>query len=321
MEKIGGLFQFSADKGIVIPDTQDVKARITEALSAIFGQTVSTDETTPMGRFIEAITMLFVNVCGVNAQNANGLNPKYATGIWLDAIGGIFGLSRATGENDNSFRKRILNSQSRGSGYTESIWNAVSAVDGVTSVNVYENGNADPYTFHNGFTVDAHSVFVCVAGGTDADVARAIYSAKSAGCAYHDLSNMDAEHKKSVNINDNITGSTTPVVFYRPIERSVKIETVVDPYDYTGTNLTGDVSNAIMNYLSGHSQDSVITEDGIVSAIAESGLGVRCKSLSLYINNPATAGGFLSADEGKITLAPYEAIIPTSESNTILIEL
>lgn len=318
MEKIDGLFQFSADKGIVIPDTQDVKARITDALSAIFGQTVSTDETTPMGRFIEAITMLFVNVCGVNAQNANGLNPKYATGVWLDAIGGLFGVARSSGENDNSFRKRILNSQSRGYGYTESIWNAVSAVPEVTSVNVYENGNADPYTFHNGFTVDAHSVFVCVAGGNDTDVARAIYSAKSAGCAYH---NLNLATKKSVDINDSITGSTTPVVFYRPIERSVKIETVVDPYDYTGTNLTYDVSNVITNYLSRRSQDSVITEDEIVSAIAASGLGVRCKSLSLYINNPTASGGFLPADDGKITLAPYEAIIPTSSNNEIVIEL
>jgi hypothetical protein len=186
---------------------------------------------------------------------------------------------------------------------------------------VYENGEADPYSFHNGFTVDAHSVFVCVAGGDDTEVARAIYSTKSAGCAYHNLSNMDAEHRKSVNINDAITGSTTPVVFYRPIERSVKIETVVDPYDYTGTNLTDDVRNVIMNYLSRHSQDSVITEDEIVSAIAVSGLGVRCKSLSLYINNPAAENGFSLAVDGTINIMPYEAIIPTSESNIILIEL
>lgn len=321
MEKIDKLFNFSVEKGIVIPDTQDVKARITEALSAVFGQTVSTDETTPMGRFIEAITMLFVNVCGVNAQNANGLNPKYATDVWLDAVGGIFGLSRAVGESDNSFRTRVLNSQSRGSGYTESIWNAVSAVPGVTSVNVYENGEADPYKFHNGFTVDAHSIFVCVAGGDDTDVAKAIYSAKSAGCAYHNIPNLNKDYKKSVDINDEITGYTTPVVFYRTIERSVKIETVVDPYDYTGTNLTEDVRNIIMDYLAKHSQDSVITEDEIVSAIAESGLGVRCKSLSLYINNLVASGGFLPADDGKITIAPYEAILPESQNNKIVVEL
>ena len=69
------LYEYASQTGIVIPQTSDIKQLIVDAFERIFGADVSTSDETPMGRFIEALTMLFVNVLGVNAQNANFLNP------------------------------------------------------------------------------------------------------------------------------------------------------------------------------------------------------------------------------------------------------
>ena len=74
------LYDYSGDTGTVIPQTSDIKQMVVSAFNTIFGASVSTDDETPMGRFIEALTMLIINVLGVNAQNANMLNPRLAAG-------------------------------------------------------------------------------------------------------------------------------------------------------------------------------------------------------------------------------------------------
>ena len=184
------LYEYSTPGGVVIPQTSSVKSMVETAFDTVFGAEVSRDPTTPMGRFIEAITMLIVNVLGVNAQNANMLNPKYAVGNALDSIGAIFGIVRPLGMSDAEYRKMILNGQSRGRGFAESIERAVLEVEGVTSVVVLNNGLADPSVEPAGepysILVEPHSVAISVrSNGSDTTlnaVAAAIDGAISLGC-------------------------------------------------------------------------------------------------------------------------------------------
>lgn len=82
-------------------------------------------------------------------------------------------------ESDAALRTRRKRSTSiSSSGYTDSIEAAVLALSGVTACICTENvtGSVDA----NG--TPAHSIWVIVEGGTDADIAAAIYAKRSAGC-------------------------------------------------------------------------------------------------------------------------------------------
>lgn len=96
------LYDFSADTGIVIPDTDDVREGIvtdfkgdgTANNPGIFGPNCDTSEETHIGRFIDEITELVVQTTGINAQNANQFNLNFATGTFLDNHGAAIGVPR-----------------------------------------------------------------------------------------------------------------------------------------------------------------------------------------------------------------------------------
>lgn len=88
------LYEFVSKSGIAIPDTSTLKTRVEQMMYTIFGVDLDVTAETPMGRLIEAITMLMAQTLGVNAQNANQLNIYQSTGAYLDAIGSLFGVVR-----------------------------------------------------------------------------------------------------------------------------------------------------------------------------------------------------------------------------------
>lgn len=88
------LFGFDSSTGQIIPQTSTVKANIESLMNAIFDQTLSLDAETPAGRLVEAWTMMITRFCAVTATYANQINPQYATGQMLDAIGALFSIER-----------------------------------------------------------------------------------------------------------------------------------------------------------------------------------------------------------------------------------
>jgi hypothetical protein len=314
------LYSFSTSKGIVIPDTGAVKLEVERTFKENLGANLDVSQYTPAGRMIEALTVLFVNILGVNAQNANSLNPNRANGTWLDAIGMLFGIVRLTGESDYLYRNRILNSHSRGSGYVQSIWNAVGNVDGVTSVCVLENGFADPLVLpdaDNGIAIDPHSIFVCVNGGNDEDVARAIYSTKSAGCAYHNETALPPENKVSVILTDEPTNTATQVIFYRPIRRYVRFFATIRSDAYTGVDIIGDTKRVISEFMSKHDANSVVTKADLITAIGGAGLGLVCTNMVIEVSENGDI--WFVPDGEQLTLRPYQFVIVSEESTEVIL--
>lgn len=88
------LFGFDSTTGQIIPQTSDVKTNIESLMNAIFDQTLSLDAETPAGRLVEAWTMMITRFCAVTATYANQINPQYATGQMLDALGALFSIER-----------------------------------------------------------------------------------------------------------------------------------------------------------------------------------------------------------------------------------
>lgn len=69
-------------------------------------------------------------------------------------------------------------------GILGSIQGAVLAVNNVLDAYTTENDTGSPVV-KGGVTLDPHSLYVAVAGGTDDDVAHAIWTKKAPGCAYN----------------------------------------------------------------------------------------------------------------------------------------
>ena len=272
------LYDYASQTGIVIPQTSDIKQLIVDAFERIFGADVSTSDETPMGRFIEALTMLFVNVLGVNAQNANFLNPQIALGNALDNIGAIFGINRLLGEGDESFRARILSGQSRGRGFAESIVQAISQVSGVTSAVVLNNGYADPAMSPTGeawaVQVSPHSACICVRGGSDADIAEAIRKTISLGCGM--TSNDDANAGSETTVGD--------ITFYRPsndITSSLSFVASILPNGYNGEDMLADTESAMRSILSEYNRPCSIVASEIQKRITDFGIGIICTGVSI----------------------------------------
>lgn len=286
----GSLYDYSSSKGIVIPQTSDIKAKVIEAFNLIFGASICTDENTPTGRLIEAITLLFVNVVGVNAENASFLNPNVAVGAALDNLGGIFGISRGS-QNDYDYRRSILASQASRSGFAESVRNAILATstedNPITRVSILNNGEADPAVLPNttsGVAVEPHSLLICVGGGDADKIATAINSSISAGCAMIQMG-FSAENTVTRTITDTTTGTVSNITFYLPTEIDITFTVALSTNDYSGANAIEDAIGAIKDYLGKNGFASVITEANIATAIATSGTGLVASSVKIEVDN------------------------------------
>ena len=313
MADFGELYGYDSNSGTttVIPDTLAVRAKWETVFKNIFQDSdLAVDESSAIGRLIEAITMLSVDVLGINAQNASAINPNVSPGQCLDAIGKMFGHNRLAGESDASYRARLLQGQSGLQGFSQSVRSAISRVSGVTAMCVLENNKGENSVVPNntyGITLPPHSIFVCVAGGTDNAVADAIYRSKSAGCAY----TMSSEYgtPTTVTISDEASGSETNVTFYRPTQKTVDVSVTVDIANYTGANIESSVHASIEKIIASRSMNSYITPTLVASAISSDGSGAYCTSASI-------SSGGQSSD--LIPARPYEQLIVGNITITVL---
>lgn len=309
MTDFGSIYTLSLKNGTVIPETNAVKSTLETAFKEIFGSDLCVDAETPMGRLIEALTLLFVNVIGVNAQNANSFNPSQAIGSYLDSLGAMFGVPRLIDESDALYRKRLLESQSRGSGFAQAIRQAISNVEGVDAVCVLENGHADPQNLPNaihGISVPGHSIFVCVNGGEDSDVARAIYNTKSAGCGYEATDEFGTLVEET--IEDELSGSQNSVYFHRPVQLPVRFQVRVSDFQYTGSSIETSTADAIRAYIKDHSMNTTVTATEIAAAIGSDKSGIICKSVTMKIE---------AQTMNEITALPYQHINITDIEVTV----
>lgn len=310
----GSLYDYQLKNGIVLPQVTTVKAKVEDAFHEIFGADFSVAEETPQGRLIEAIALLFADVLRVNAQNANSFNINQAVGAYLDNLGEVYNVPRNTDEGDAAYRKRILLSASRGTGYASSIRNAIGnvivdddtgATIGANNVVVLDNGLEDPSALPqaedgsalpHSIPVAPHSVLISVlsggADGENAKIAAAIRSTKSAGCGYTTSADagtlttvyLTADGKEAASSSD----ATFTARFFRPAKRSVKMAVTVIDSAYTGADVLSDTAAAIKEELDSRHMNDTITKAEIAAAIASVGKGIVCTAVEIEIADVAT---------------------------------
>jgi hypothetical protein len=151
----------------------------------------------------------------------------------------ILGLAALSDADIRTLRNNTLGLQ--GIGLNVAIQSLLYAVPGVSSLAYLENIASTTQTI-DGISLVAHSIWACVEGGLDLDVATALFNGKSMGANWNGVT--------SVNVTDPTSGQVYPVLFDRPTGVPVFIRatirantTILDP--------ATTIANAILAYTSG----------------------------------------------------------------------
>lgn len=174
-----------------------------------------------------------------------------ASGTLTQIVDGVLGLETVTNPgngtvgtaqaSDNATRKlrnNILANQ--GTSTPAAIKAALYQVPGFLALGFSENYTDSPIT-DRGVTVLAHSIYACVLGGADADVAKALLSKKSGGCNWTGT--------VTTPVVDPVSGQTYNVSYDRPTQLGTKVEVTVRRPGLTDP--TPAIQNAVVAYYAG----------------------------------------------------------------------
>lgn len=152
---------------------------------------------------------------------------------------GIVGYDK---ETDNAFRARITANwfNIRGRGALGAIIDNMAQLPGVISVLGRENPSNTDLVIDD-ITLPEHSVYVCVAGGSNADIAQMMYNQKTIGA--NSVGNTE------VVWYDATTGLTNRYHIQRPTEVALAIKVNYASNYFTPANIEALIQNAIMSYI------------------------------------------------------------------------
>ena len=121
----------------------------------------------------------------------------------------------------------------------EAIVSRIMSIPEVRSMSFRENTAATTQTI-DGISMIAHSVYACVEGGSDADVANALYETKTAGAGFNGA--------QSIVVSDQYSGQNSTVKFDRPTQIPILVRVSVKATPLDAQTIVRD---AIMNYVNG----------------------------------------------------------------------
>jgi hypothetical protein len=208
--------------------------------------TIQGTVTIPSGGSIDG--QFACNAVGPIACPAGSLNAIFrAIPGWdtvLNAADGVLGTDT---ESRAQFEARRFASVAKNAiGMMPAVQGAVLGVAGVTDAYVTENPTSSPLTI-KGYTLVANSLFVAAVGGTDADVAQAIWSKKDPGCNYNGTT--------SVTVYD--TGNYQPpypsyvVTFIRPTPLTIKFAVSIVNSAQVPADAATQIQSAIISAFAG----------------------------------------------------------------------
>lgn len=167
-----------------------------------------------------SLTQIVTNVLGWETVN----NPT----------AGEVGTNTQSDQAARAYRNNVLAFQAVA--LPVAITSALYHVEGVKSLSFLENVAATTQTIQ-GISMVAHSIWACVDGGTDLDVASALLENKSSGCAWNGA--------EEVEIVEPASGQTYTVKFDRPTAVPILIRVT------TPNGVSQNIKNAILQYVAG----------------------------------------------------------------------
>jgi len=254
--------------GFSLKTLAEILADLEAAEQVQFGAGIVLDGASPLGQWNGIGADAIAEVWELASAVYNAYDPYAAVDVRLDFLGSIRGVTRSTGESDADYRNRITNANS-GNIRTRQLEDSIYAVSGVTWVNVIENATA--ITDANG--LPAHSIAIAVVGGTDSDVALAIWNSTTAGIGL----------AGNTLVTVSPSGYCYTVEFIRPVDTPIKvavdISLAVDMCNCS-TTAASEIASALATRLSDGCRlfnGMTITPQTIRNALREvTGVTVEC---------------------------------------------
>lgn len=153
---------------------------------------------------------------------------------------GTVGRDRQSDLSAKQERRRTLALQGRSLG--EAVYSNVRAIEGVRSISFRENYDDATKTI-DGISLKEHSIWVCVDGGLDADIAEALYRSKTGGTGYNGAS--------KVNYKDPIFGQTFEILFDRPTAKPVMAKITGFVNGQVAGDYEAQLKQAVADYANG----------------------------------------------------------------------
>ena len=178
---------------------------------------------------------------------------------WDTAVNEAAAVVGQNAETQGAFEARRYASVGLNSrGTITAVYARVANCANVVSCIVRENKTNVPIEI-DGYYLKAHSVFVSVVGGSDEDIAEAIYNSCSAGCDYNG--------NTTVAVTDSATKAVENVIFYRPEEFDVYVKVTLQGKDSLPDDYETTVKNAVYDNFYGEST-ATIGGDPILRVVA-----------------------------------------------------
>lgn len=197
----------------------------------------STGDVTLDSSGLGAVNFVAINYGPVPCA-ANALSHIVSSVLGWETINnpaaGILGLSTQSDQAARALRQNTLAFQ--GVSLANAITSALYATEGVTNVAFLENVSSTTQVIE-GISLIGHSIYACVAGGTDQAVAAALLENKSSGCAWNG--------NTTVSVVEPASGQYYNVQFQRPNQIGILIRV---------TTTNGDsaaIIQSILDYAAG----------------------------------------------------------------------
>lgn len=154
-------------------------------------------------------------------------------------------LGQSEEADEISRQRRIDTLALQGISVSKAVTSAISDLDGVKSLSYRENYTGSDATIDGVFLL-ANSVYACIDGGTDNDIAFALFENKTVGANWNG--------PVSVNVTDPTSGQIYPVAFARPdevqtwVRVTIAATSITDPADVIETSVLRYVDGLINGF-------------------------------------------------------------------------
>lgn len=259
-----------------------VSANLTGVAGTIIPEGSQAKETVN-GEVFASVSSVTLSVGGTATVNFQAVDPgavAAGSATLTTIVSNILGWETVTNPTDatlgtdtqddeaaRGYRKQTLAFQ--GSSLAEAILSGLYATPNVISASFRENMTDSTATI-DGVSMIANSIYVCVDGGTDSDIANTLFTKKSGGCAYNNGPGVPVD----VTFTAPFSGQIMDILFDRPNPVPVIVRATVSALDSL-TDPTDAVKNAIVNYANGN----IPGEPGLTV-----GTDVSCFELASAVN-------------------------------------
>lgn len=186
-------------------------------------------------------------------------------------------------ESDESFKARIITGLFSGISLLGDYEAALSKVENVNSSFVYDNPTGETITYDT-VSIKPHSVYVCVDGGNNNDVAKAIFNVKSGG--------SDWNGNTTVSVTDETYGGVYSVSFQRATQIQIYVQVNIDIGTASTSNPIDAVTDAVNTYINKLKVGADVLPFQIAAYIDDSVSGIKITNLQI-----GTSAGSLSTSD------------------------